>query len=142
MSAVSKTAASLRIIGEMLDPDEISVILGTKPSLSYRKGEVIRNPTTGRERIPKYGMWNLRTEDRFPGDLDGQIDELLGKVTDDLSIWKELNERFSLDLFTGLFLEEFNEGISLKPSTLLALGLRGIELDLDIYSGENRDEDD
>lgn len=115
--------------------------MGIRPSLSYRTGEVIRNPKTGRERIPKFGMWNLRTEDQFPGDLDGQIDELLGKLPDDLSIWKELNERFSLDLFTGLFLEEFNEGISLKPSTLLALGLRGIELDLDIYSGENVDDD-
>lgn len=141
MPKVSRTAAALRITGETLDPQEVSVIMGIRPSLSYRKGEVIRNPKTGRERIPKFGMWNLRTEDQFPGDLDGQIDELLGKLPDDLSIWKELNERFSLDLFTGLFLEEFNEGISLKPSTLLALGLRGIELDLDIYSGENVDDD-
>ena len=102
MPKVSRTAAALRITGETLDPQEVSVIMGIRPSLSYRKGEVIRNPKTGRERIPKFGMWNLRTEDQFPGDLDGQIDELLGKLPDDLSIWKELNERFSLDLFTGL----------------------------------------
>lgn len=142
MSTVSTTAASLRITGETLNPDEISRLLAVQPSLSYRKGEVVRSPKTGRERVRKFGMWNLRTEDRHPGDLDSQIDKLLSQLPHDLSIWKDLNARFRIDLFTGLFLEETNEGLSLKPSTLLALGLRGIELDLDIYSGGNLDESD
>jgi len=48
-----------------------------------------------------------------------------------------LTTRFRVDVFCGLWLIEGNEGISLDPSTLKALGERGILLDLDIYGGES-----
>jgi hypothetical protein len=35
--------------------------------------------------------------------------------------------------FCGLFLDEMNEGISLSPDTLAAIGSRGLSSGLDIY---------
>ena len=48
-------------------------------------------------------------------------------------MWRALVARYDVDLFCGWFLENSNEGVSLSPSSLLALGERGIELDVDIY---------
>ncbi|TWI36168.1 hypothetical protein IQ26_03122 [Mesorhizobium tianshanense] len=36
-------------------------------------------------------------------------------------------------MFCGVWLNEENQGLGLAPQTLLMLGERGIELDLDIY---------
>jgi len=41
--------------------------------------------------------------------------------------------RFEVDIFCGLFMGSSNEGLSLSPRTLSALGQCGIELGLDIY---------
>jgi len=40
MANVRKSAASLRIFGDELIPEDVSASLGSKPSSSYRKGEV------------------------------------------------------------------------------------------------------
>ena len=37
----------------------------------------------------------------------------------------------------GWFMKESNEGVDIKPSTLAALGSRGIALALDIYAPES-----
>lgn len=142
MATVKESSVCLRIMGDSLDPDRVSLALGGTPTLCYRKGEKIWNPAGTRARIAKFGGWHLRLDRRSPGDLDGQIDELLSMLSDDLAIWKALNEAFEMDVFTGVFLEGPNEGISLKPSTMLALGSRGLLLDLDIYSGSDQDEGD
>ena len=68
--------------------------------------------------------------------MDGQIEELLSQATPDLKIWQDLAKRYHIDLFCGLFLGCSNEGMTLSPQSLLALGERGIDLDLDIYSGD------
>jgi len=83
-------------------------------------------------------MWRLLAEDREPEDLDGQITELLSRLTSDLEAWRNLASRFRMDLFCGLCLESLNEGVSISPSSLAALGERGIELALDIYGSDDR----
>ena len=70
----------------------------------------------------------------MPGDLDGQVTELLQRLTSDLEIWGVLAGRFRVDLFCGLFMDGSNEGFNLSTSALKALGDRGIELALDIYA--------
>lgn len=69
-----------------------------------------------------------------PENLDGQIEEILGKLTDNLVVWSKISEQFEVDFFCGLFMGGSNEGLSLSPRTLAALGERGIELGLDIYA--------
>jgi len=83
-------------------------------------------------------MWRLSAMDREPEDLDAQIGDLLSKLTDDLTVWTSIAERYRVDLFCGLFMREGNEGLSITPESLAALGLRRIELGLDIYDGHDR----
>ena len=81
------------------------------------------------------GQWHLEASDREPEDLDGQVQELLGKLTQDIEVWSALARRFRMDLFCGLFLKSKNEGATLSLETLAALSDRGIELQLDVYYG-------
>ena len=90
----------------------------------------------GSVRIASTGMWRLFASDRQPEDLDGQIGELLSKLTDDLGVWASIAGKYRVDLFCGLFMDGGNEGLSITPQSLAALGLRRIELDLDIYAGD------
>jgi hypothetical protein len=48
-----------------------------------------------------------------------------------------LAARFDPDLFVGLFMAEFNEGIEISPDCLAILGERRVTLDLDVYGSEN-----
>ena len=133
MGRLRETAASLRFFGDDLDPQEITSRLGGPPTVGVRKGDAWLT-SRGVEKIARTGSWRLQVDRRQPGDLDGQILELLSHLTSDLETWRELSARYRGDIFCGLFLETGNDGGSLSPTTLAAIGLRGLELDLDIYA--------
>src|SRR5688572_27098801 len=125
MAQVESSVVALRIIGDDLDPAEITRLLGCQPSKAEAKGEriIYKNMTNNTEtvRIARTGGWRLCAVDRTPEDLDGQIAELLSRLTDDLDVWKSLASKYHLDLFCGLFMQEGNEGLSISPSSLAAL---------------------
>jgi hypothetical protein len=54
-------------------------------------------------------------------------------VSDDVAVWRRLTAVYKAEAFCGIFLDMFNEGISVSPATLLALGAGGVILGLDIY---------
>lgn len=120
-------------MGDDLIPDEITRLLGVAPTLAEIKGEPIVSPVSGKTRLVP-GMWLLRAADRSPADMDGQIQEILSQTTNDLAVWQSLSKKYFTQLFCGLVMEGTNEGIGLSPQSLVALGERGIELGLDIYS--------
>lgn len=124
MPSFKRSRASLRICGDLLVPDKISRMLGCAPSASQQKGEAVLGRVSGHVRIARTGMWRLVAGAREPEDLCGQIDEILGKLTNDREVWLEINWGF---MASG------NGGMSLPPEHLLKLGERGIELALDIY---------
>ncbi len=140
MSAIDRSVAALRIMGDELRPEEITRLLGCSPSHSQRKGEVFRNEKSGKERVARFGMWQLKATDRQPGDPDTQIAEILEKISATHDTWRSITASFRADIFFGLFMEEWNEGFSLSPKTLLELGSRGIEVGFDIYGPEERDQ--
>ncbi|MBL8269411.1 MAG: DUF4279 domain-containing protein [Steroidobacter sp.] len=136
MATINRTLATLRISGEDLDPEEVSTLLGHPAERSQKKGEEIIGRSTGEVRIARFGIWVLKAPEAQPGDIDGQLNSILEKLTDDLSVWKQLSARFEMDLFCGLFMEGGMEGLCISPESLLRLGERGIELGLDIYAGD------
>jgi hypothetical protein len=140
MAHLFKSAVTLRIGGDDLIPDEITALVGASPTHTQYMGQQMIGPKTGIVRIAKSGLWRLCALDREPEDMDAQIKEILSQMTDDLAVWKTLATRFEIDLFCGLFLAAGNEGLSLSPQSLTALGERGVELSLDIYSGDDDDE--
>jgi hypothetical protein len=96
MSALSKTAASLRFFGDDLNPEEVTQLLGKEPDKAERRGEVRPSGYTVRR-----GRWSVSAGRRTPGDLDSQIAELLAGMTDDLAVWQRLplsiTQTFSAD---------------------------------------------
>jgi len=132
MGELRQTSASLRFFGDDLDPDEISAALGAEPTVGVRKGGVW-STSRGVAKLANSGSWRLHAERRTPGDLEGQVAGLLEPLTSDLNVWKTLTRRFQADIFCGLFLATGNDGASLSPQTLLAIGARGLSIELDIY---------
>ncbi len=141
MPAIERSVATLRVMGDDLVPEEITRLLGCAPTKAQLKGEVFRNAKSGKERIARFGMWRLNATDREPSDPDAQVAEILGKLSQDLEVWRSLTSSFRTDLFFGLFMKEWNEGLSLSPMTLMALGSRGIEADFDIYGPIEKEEE-
>ncbi len=134
MAQLYQSAATLRFMGDDLVPQEITELLGAAPTLSFTKGEAF-----GQSNIRRFGGWLLRAQDRAPEDLNGQVEEILHQLTDDLDVWAQLGRRFRIGLFCSLFMQESNEGLSLSSKALRALGERGIALGLDIYDGSPRE---
>lgn len=137
MATVNETQATLRIMGEDLLPDHITELLGHKPTSEQVKGQVFKK--NGKERIARSGMWRLEASNRTPGDLDAQIAEIFSQLTEDLSVWKTISERYRLDLFCGLFMGKWMEGISISSASLLILGEREVEIGLDIYGADENE---
>ncbi|MGN7770147.1 DUF4279 domain-containing protein [Phyllobacterium sp. 22552] len=138
MVEVRFTDASLRIMGDELNVEEMTSLLGATPHRATNKGDVEVRPI-GQKIVSRTGMWTRKVDRRSPADLDGQIVELLEPLTQNLSVWQLLAKRFRTEVFCGAFMLEGNEGLGLKPKTLLALGERGIAIELDIYGPERTD---
>lgn len=133
MTLLSETSICLRYFGDDLVPDALTLALGKPPTEARTKGEVIANKTTGSVRVAKSGSWLFEVARREPGDLDGQIQELFGALTADLSAWRTLAAKYKPDLLVGLFMIERNEGIEIGAESLETLAARGVSLNLDIY---------
>ncbi|MFD2753052.1 DUF4279 domain-containing protein [Comamonas terrae] len=83
-------------MGEELVPEEISKLLSAVPTSAYAKGHQYPSGSSGRIATKKSGMWRLRAKEAEPEDLDGQVSELLGQVTSDLSVWGTSRRGFAL----------------------------------------------
>ncbi len=127
---IAEATVSLRLFGEALDPDEVTELLGCKPTSTRRKGDGIPGQY---HRIANVGYWLLEGSPPSEVRLEQQVNNLLDKVTDDLAVWHDLTNRFNVDIFCGLFLECFNRGFNLSPKLFQCLADRGIRLEFDIY---------
>lgn len=130
--------ATLRIWGDELIPDEISRVLGGRPTIAHSKGEELRvasNPD--QVRVARFGSWHLEATASVPEDVNGQVAELLSKLTTDLSVWASIADKFKVDVFCGLFMVESNEGFSLSTEAMSELASRGIEIGFVIYDPDD-----
>lgn len=126
MAFVARTEATLRVAGHDLDPSVISPLLGQSPSRAKKSTNA-----------SKRGVWLYSAKSRCPGSLDEQIIEIFSSLTNDLAVWSRVTRDYGTDLFCGIFLFERNEGISLSSASLRTLSERNVNLDLDIYYGED-----
>lgn len=138
MGVLDHSLATLRFFGDDLVPEHLSAVLGAMPTEACVKGQELVSRSTGKVRIAKTGSWRLKAERREPEDLEAQIFELLGQLSNDMSVWASLS-RYKPDLFCGIFMGSSNDGLPLSAKALLALGQRGIALDLDIYDFDDEE---
>jgi len=128
----------LGFYGDDLDPVEVTARLGIQPTVGVRKGDCWVT-SGGRQKMTPTGSWRLDASDREPADLNGQINELLNVLSNDLTVWQSLSARFGDRIFCGIFLDTFNEGFDLRPETLLRLSERGLFIDFDVYGEGSQD---
>jgi hypothetical protein len=135
MGALDHSLATLRLFGDDLVPENISASLGALPTESWHKDQEIVSASTGNVRIAKTGSWRIAAACREPEDLEAQVFELLDQLTNDFAVWDSLSS-YKPNLFCGIFMASGNDGLPLSSQAMLALGQRGIALDLDIYDSE------
>ncbi len=144
MSQIAATSIGLRFLdrdaGPELVPAALTAALGAPPTRFAIKGEPmmragkIIGASSGAPVIARFNSWHYDVPRCEPGDLDGQIRELFAALTQDLSVWRPLAATYRPDLFVGLFMREFNEGMAVSSACLGILAERGVSLDLDIYA--------
>jgi hypothetical protein len=132
MPFLHHSCAALRIAGDSLNPDAISRLLDCRPTLGFVKGQI--EPSKGKPIVRETGGWQLDAVGQQPGNLDGHVAELFGRVNNDLSAWATLSGEYKIELFCVYFTREADEPVWASPGTLKALGDRGVTLDLRIYS--------
>lgn len=132
MSEISECKASLWIVGDALNPDELAEWLGCAPAYQVRKGDIYHTDE-GEEMVASTGRFQLTTGWHIGKSLERLIGELLDSVPDDFALWERINTSLSGDVFCGLILGGVNEETKLSANTLQALGRRGLSLHLDIY---------
>ena len=138
MSEVSEYHISLRFFGDDLDPKVMSAALGVQPTSSCKKGDLFKGKVS--ERIEKTGRWLLSVPERPGESFEPQIEALLGRLTQDLAIWRQLTQKYNADLFCGLWLGRSNQGMELSPLLMRKLAERGLHLGLDIYATDKEDD--
>jgi hypothetical protein len=115
---VDRSRLALRIFGDAVDPSEITTLLGHEPTEAMIKGETWIGKKSGKEHIAKTGSWRLKAPEFEPADLDAQIEWIFPRLTGDLETWNKLTVKYKVDLFSGLFLDADNRGITLLPPSM------------------------
>ena len=141
MAKLVDTSVSLCFYGDDLNPDALTQLLGITPSRSGRKDEfVVRK--TGNSHMVKTGYWRLQSEDSLSGDMDWQLTDLFGRMSDDLRVWRELSLSYNGEIFFGWFLTSSNDMANISAQTIQHCAARGLSLSFDVYDfieehGEN-----
>lgn len=133
MAAIARVRASLRVLGDSLEPDEVSALLGRPPTRQHRKGDKIEGRT---DAVEPTGAWILDSGLSERVEVEEHIEVLLASLSNDSDEWASLLDRFSASIQCGLFLDQYNEGFELSPRIAQAVAERGLVIAFDIYSGD------
>src|SRR5258708_14612907 len=130
---VDRLRVSLRVTGEDLDPDQVSILLGVRPTFAARRGDM--RSTRGAAVRQHIGVWAFEMGTSSEWTLQDFIGALLDRIPAPLAAWRRLREEYEVDLFCGLFVEEWNPGTGLSRGIPERIPARRFSLSLDIYSG-------
>ncbi len=143
MAEIARVRVSLRVFGDGLEPEEVSALLGRKPSRSHRKGDkAFRTSSTSKTSgsvasTEPTGAWILDSGLSEKAEIEDHIEALLAPVSNDSDEWASLTSRFSASILCSLFLDQYNEGFELSPRLAQSMADRGLVIAFDIYSGDN-----
>ena len=137
---VDEATVSIRFFGDDLIPDDLTKLLQCKPTEAYEKGYVVT--TTVRPRTEKTGRWFLTVERNSYQTLEEQIFELFEKLTDDLKVWENLNERFESSIYCGAWLKSWNRDAWFSSNLLKQIADRKLSIGLAIYCDCEDDEEE
>jgi len=132
---VDETGVSLCIYGEDLAPEEISGALGLEPTHAHRRGEA-----RSREGTWDAGAWIFSVRGEAPVSPEKLTLKLLSLLPEDAAVWRDLTQRFKVEIRFGIHFEGWNKGFHLSPAVIRGLANLGSEVGFDLYV--TGDEDD
>lgn len=131
---IDKVKVALRFFADDLDPHDVTRLLGCDPTNAHAKGEMVITPSGKGGRPALTGSWHLRSDENESASLEIHITGLLRRVSDDLAVWSRLTANYKSDLFCGLFLADWNRGLTLSEGVLRMVAERGLSINFDIYA--------
>jgi hypothetical protein len=136
---ISWFSIAIEITGDDLKPDEITSLLGVAPTQQQERGKLISRPDGSRSRIATFGRWSLqlRADETDEWDVTEAAKLLLGEVPAGPTSWKSISSRARVRLSIGVSLEAFNQGLSVDLALQRLLVDREMQLDIDVYAGDN-----
>ena len=127
------TNVSLRILGEDVEPETITLDMGMPPDQSHRKGDVhgARRPV-----VRRHGYWSITSSKHIAAsdNANDHIRWLVAAVApkiDQLSIYK--SRGWTVDVWIGIHTSAGHGGPTLRPEVLAQLAGLGMEVNLDLY---------
>jgi hypothetical protein len=132
---------SIEIHADDLVPEEVTSLLGAKPTQVQQKGKPWVTPNGKHVRVGKFGRWSLelKPDETDEWDVAEAAKILLSRVPADPAKWRALSSRARVRLSVAVSLESFNQGLSVDPALLRLLADREMQLDLAIYAGDDED---
>ena len=136
LGSIARVRVSLRVFGDGLEPEEVSALLGRKPTRSHRKGDERVTAGSDAGSLEPTGAWILDSPLSEKAEIEDHIEALLSPVSNDSDEWASLTSRFSASILCSIFLDRYNEGFELSPRLARSLADRGLVIAFDIYSGD------
>lgn len=88
---------SLFIVGENLNPEDVSTLLGSPPHLAGKKGDSIVHKTTRGETVSRRavaGYWRREVSLPPGSTIDSAVRELFAGLAEDAAVWRSLSSAF------------------------------------------------
>lgn len=129
------THAWLRIMHETVDTDEVTAILGVRPTKAQRRGD----PKKGKpDQFYSKGGWFLSTEGILKSkDARHHLDWIIERIAGKKQAFIQLHQRgYLVDLCVRWDSLSGHGGPTVSPSQMKALAELEIELWFDVYVGE------
>jgi len=141
-----RTYASLRLVGEHVDPDVVSRITGLRADRACRRGDVVKvaRPHPDAIHTRQHGLWLITSEGQIEtADLEDHVEWLLQKIEpakDEMVAYVQETGSWA-DVFCFCEVAGGGGGPVLSPRLLRRMGEAGLSVSLDIY-GDFRDEEE
>lgn len=130
----NETHATFRLLGDALDPAEVTRILGITPSFARRKGDKYGGPR--RPVASRTGIWALESEKSVTSaDLEKHLEFLLNQLDAKASLVAELTRGgLTADILCYWMSATGQGGPVLGAATIRRIAELGVDLDFDCYS--------
>ena len=128
------TKVSFRIMGQDLDPAEITKLLHMPPDQAHRCGDPHISEAGRRYADYTEGLWALDSLVDETHAIDAHLEALVAKLWQHRDLLQEFRKRgYKMDILVGIFGIDDNLGCVLKYALLRRVMRLGVDLDLDLY---------
>src|SRR5689334_2685288 len=91
----------LSIVGENLDPGQVSALLGGEPRKSGKRGDSIAAVDNRKRSVSKSafaGYWQRSVTFQPPKTPDSVVGEVFAGLTEDHAVWRQLSSQFRAEV--------------------------------------------